>query len=296
MYYPFGEVRWASAEMPTDFGYTGQRLDGTGLMFYNARYYAPVLGRFVQADTIVPEPGNSQALNRYSYVYNNPLGYVDPSGHWPGWLEKAAGAAHQFIDDMTGGIPTKITGDGWKYNSDPDYQAGRAIGRGASVVLSTAMAIDGTAKAAGAVASMGPTAVATGGCAAATGGTCVAVGGVALTGEAVVAVAGTAEAAYGGVVLAKISGDPLGGSSRKERPQREIRKSIRSLEKRMTEHQAKLEAYRNNPDAFDHLGLLRNAPNEEIRQSIINGRIRHLEQEIDNFSTQIEILRALLGE
>jgi len=30
----------------------------------------------------VPEPGNPQALNRYSYVYNNPLKYTDPSGHW----------------------------------------------------------------------------------------------------------------------------------------------------------------------------------------------------------------------
>jgi hypothetical protein len=30
----------------------------------------------------VPEPGNPQALNRYAYVYNNPLRYTDPSGHW----------------------------------------------------------------------------------------------------------------------------------------------------------------------------------------------------------------------
>jgi hypothetical protein len=30
----------------------------------------------------VPEPGNPQALNRYAYVYNNPLKYTDPSGHW----------------------------------------------------------------------------------------------------------------------------------------------------------------------------------------------------------------------
>ena len=39
------------------------------------------LGRFVQADTIVPHPGNPQSFNRYSYVLNNPLRYVDPSGH-----------------------------------------------------------------------------------------------------------------------------------------------------------------------------------------------------------------------
>src|SRR5690606_32546365 len=63
--------------------YTGQVLDEeTGLYYYNARYYDPELGRFVQADTIVPEAGNSQALNRYSYCANNPLKYVDPSGHF----------------------------------------------------------------------------------------------------------------------------------------------------------------------------------------------------------------------
>ena len=36
----------------------------------------------MQADTLVPEPGNPQALNRYAYVNNNPLKYTDPSGHW----------------------------------------------------------------------------------------------------------------------------------------------------------------------------------------------------------------------
>ncbi len=35
----------------------------------------------LQADTIIPEPGNPQALNRYSYVLNNPLKYTDPTGH-----------------------------------------------------------------------------------------------------------------------------------------------------------------------------------------------------------------------
>jgi len=50
-------------------------------MHYGARYYSPGLGRWISADTVVPEPGNPQALNRYAYVYNNPLRYTDPSGH-----------------------------------------------------------------------------------------------------------------------------------------------------------------------------------------------------------------------
>ncbi len=39
--------------------------------------------RFIQPDTIVPEPGDPQSLNRYSYVLNNPLRFSDPSGYAP---------------------------------------------------------------------------------------------------------------------------------------------------------------------------------------------------------------------
>ena len=61
----------------------GQRCDhAVGLYFYNARYDDPALGRFIQPDAIVPDPGDPQSLNRYSYVGNNPLRYVDPSGHF----------------------------------------------------------------------------------------------------------------------------------------------------------------------------------------------------------------------
>ena len=40
-----------------------------------------MLGRFLSPDPIVPEPGNPQALNRYSYVLNNRVGYIDPSDY-----------------------------------------------------------------------------------------------------------------------------------------------------------------------------------------------------------------------
>jgi RHS repeat-associated protein len=52
-----------------------------GLIYMNARYYVAELGRFLSADTIVPDPGNPQSFNRYAYAYNNPLKYTDPSGH-----------------------------------------------------------------------------------------------------------------------------------------------------------------------------------------------------------------------
>lgn len=45
----------------------------------------PQLGRFIQPDTVVPDAKNLQAYNRYTYVNNNPLKYVDPTGHFA-WL------------------------------------------------------------------------------------------------------------------------------------------------------------------------------------------------------------------
>ena len=81
-YYPYGAVRYNAGNQVTTYRFTGQRWDsGTALYFYNARWYDPVVGRFLAADTIVPQPGNPQSLNRYSYVLNNPLRFVDPSGH-----------------------------------------------------------------------------------------------------------------------------------------------------------------------------------------------------------------------
>jgi RHS repeat-associated protein len=82
LYYPFGEQRWASAGLPTDFQFTGQRIQSTIALYdYHARFYDPYVGRFIQPDTIVPSPGNPQHFNRYSYVRNNPLNFTDPSGH-----------------------------------------------------------------------------------------------------------------------------------------------------------------------------------------------------------------------
>lgn len=67
-------------------------------------------------------------------------------------------------------------------------------------------------------------------------------------------------------------------------------RAVRSLQRNVEEHRAKLEAYKNNPDQFDNQGILKNAPSSEIRQRIIDGRIRHLETEINTFQRQIDNL------
>jgi RHS repeat-associated protein len=92
-YYPYGSTRDSGGSLDTTKKFTGQRLDGTGLYYYGARYYDPSIGRFISPDTVVPNPANPQSFNRYSYCLNNPLRYTDPTGHYPqiSWGEDAEG-------------------------------------------------------------------------------------------------------------------------------------------------------------------------------------------------------------
>ncbi len=67
-------MRYSYGTTPLQRRFTGQTLDSaTGLYDYGARYYDPVIARFIQPDTIVPDAGDPQAFNRCSYLYNNPM-------------------------------------------------------------------------------------------------------------------------------------------------------------------------------------------------------------------------------
>lgn len=64
-YFPYGKTRYTSGTTPTTYRFTGQRqqTNANELCFYNARWYDPLVGRFLSADTIVPDPQNPQSLN-----------------------------------------------------------------------------------------------------------------------------------------------------------------------------------------------------------------------------------------
>ena len=82
-YHPYGAQRSAWATLHTDRTFTGQKEDGTGLLYYNARYYDPALGTFISPDTVVPDAGMTVDYNRFLYARGNPLKYSDPSGYAP---------------------------------------------------------------------------------------------------------------------------------------------------------------------------------------------------------------------
>ncbi len=88
LYKPWGESRYASGALGTKYTYTGQYSYATpsandfGLMYYRARYYDPLVGRWAQPDSIIPQQSQGvQAWDRYAGMNNNPVRWNDPSGH-----------------------------------------------------------------------------------------------------------------------------------------------------------------------------------------------------------------------
>ncbi|MBE0368299.1 SpvB/TcaC N-terminal domain-containing protein [Pseudoalteromonas aurantia] len=91
---PFGKPKEASGQQKlpamlddmdtatTMRGFTDhEHLDEQQLIHMNGRVYDYNLGRFMSVDPVIQAPGNSQSINPYSYIMNNPLAGTDPSGY-----------------------------------------------------------------------------------------------------------------------------------------------------------------------------------------------------------------------
>src|SRR3989339_891388 len=105
-YFPFGSERVNEkvGGFQTHFTFTDQEKDAeSGLMYYGARYYDPVIGRFTSVDPAIFTINkqllyNPQYWNAYSYTVNNPLKYVDPNGKGP--KETIGGAVVGFVESV----------------------------------------------------------------------------------------------------------------------------------------------------------------------------------------------------
>jgi RHS repeat-associated protein len=83
-YKPYGDkLRNAPASQnnTNKIGYAGSPFDAsTGLSYMGARYYDPVIGRFMGIDPVGFQEENIHSFNRYAYANNNPYRYIDPEG------------------------------------------------------------------------------------------------------------------------------------------------------------------------------------------------------------------------
>jgi RHS repeat-associated protein len=84
-YRPYGERTVNSAASSSNkVWFTSRRQDPeTGLVYMGARYYDPVVGRFVSTDPVLFDGNKLHSFNRYAYANNNPYKYVDPDGRVP---------------------------------------------------------------------------------------------------------------------------------------------------------------------------------------------------------------------
>jgi RHS repeat-associated protein len=116
LYRPFGQAAPDSDLPVPEFGFTGQRyVDSIGIYDYGARWYEPELGRFLQADSVVPAAYDPQSVNPYSYVRNNPLNRIDPTGNfdWGGvW-----GGFTGFWGGALGWASASVFGPTWGFAS-----------------------------------------------------------------------------------------------------------------------------------------------------------------------------------
>ncbi|WP_339190355.1 MULTISPECIES: RHS repeat-associated core domain-containing protein [unclassified Paenibacillus] len=80
----WGNIVHQTEGISNSFKYAGEIYDEeTGLYYLRARYYDPSIGRFINEDTYEGQIDNPLSLNLYTYTINNPLKFIDPSGHKP---------------------------------------------------------------------------------------------------------------------------------------------------------------------------------------------------------------------
>ena len=111
-YKPFGEEL---EQKKDDVAYTGHKYDAAlGLIYMQARYYDPVIGRFYSNDPLnvvghINKGNPVHGVNRYAYGNNNPYRFVDPTGLSP---EKIQVEAPDVIEVIAKGLGFENASDG----------------------------------------------------------------------------------------------------------------------------------------------------------------------------------------
>ncbi|THF72496.1 RHS repeat-associated core domain-containing protein, partial [Cohnella fermenti] len=104
----FGSPILVIEQYTSSIRYSGEFFDAeVGLYYLRARYYDPYVGRFISRDTYTGRDDSPLSLNLYTYVLNNPLMFVDPSGHTAVALRDLATATGASVSyDAKTGIST----------------------------------------------------------------------------------------------------------------------------------------------------------------------------------------------
>ena len=137
-YAPYGTAVASMSPAPNGPGYTGHVNDpDTGLVYMQARYYDPEMGRFLSVDPIGLGASFSSSFNRYSYAFNNPVVLSDPTG---AYTKGMSGSAIECEIYHCG-----IEGDGETARRQRGYRAARVANnalRGAGILGKSYRSLD----------------------------------------------------------------------------------------------------------------------------------------------------------
>jgi RHS repeat-associated protein len=254
------EHRWkfnGGVERTSDFGLNW---DESG-----ARMYDPQVPHFLSVDPLADKEGQ-ESWTPYHYGFNNPARYNDPDGRVPPlWaamaVQAAKGAAIGVAIDYAFQVAENLLNGQDVGDAVTNIDGGR-LGKAAAV---------------GAL---------TGGTAALAKGALKLVGRVLTKADDLANGAQTAKPANSIVQTVKKAGESSakqGGSLTKAQ-----QKSVGSLKNQIEKHKEKLAEYVKDPAKFDNKGFLKNAPNDAVRQKIIQSRVEHLQKEINTFQQNID--------
>ncbi|GAA0264620.1 RHS repeat-associated core domain-containing protein [Rhodanobacter caeni] len=118
-YTPYGRPVVSIGAAPNGPGYTGHVNDpDTGFVYMQARYYDPVMGRFLGVDPARPSPGNPYNFNRYAYANNNPLRFTDPTGEATAYLSSNGNViiVQKFINTSKTFSDAEISNEGKRFD------------------------------------------------------------------------------------------------------------------------------------------------------------------------------------
>ena len=142
-YDPYGNLTYGIPDTVNYYGYNGESSNlATGLQYLRARYYNPQTGSFLTEDTYAGQISNPLTLNRYDYVSNNPVNYIDPSGHsgigkfisdaWNGFtgfvsdvVDTVVDAGKKAVDTVTGWFEDKDLGKNKDKGKNTDKNKGK---------------------------------------------------------------------------------------------------------------------------------------------------------------------------
>ena len=107
-------------------GFTGhEHLDSLDLIHMGGRLYSPSLARFISPDPFVQFLGHSQSHNRYSYVLNNPLRFIDPTGFFIGNVFRAIGNAISAVGNAVANVLDAVIGKPLRWVGEQLQKAGK---------------------------------------------------------------------------------------------------------------------------------------------------------------------------